>query len=156
MKKKLLIGALAVLAMLLPAKMKAQLLTTSKGTTLWGNVVYCQSWADDTELKMSQWPMGIYNFTPVAPSITRKRVTQKHFALRAFSINCSWIINQLRPLRCRPLASVHVSTGQCTCFHWPVYVFPLATGPTHYSMASIWQGKNCPILLSFFLPSCCP
>ena len=34
MKKKLLIGALAVLAMLLPAKMKAQLLTTSKGTTL--------------------------------------------------------------------------------------------------------------------------
>ena len=89
MKKKLLIGSLAVLAMLLPAKMKAQLLTTSKGTTLWGNVVYCQSWADDTELEMSQWPMGIYNFTPVAPSITRKRVTQKHFALRAFSINCS-------------------------------------------------------------------
>lgn len=72
MKKKLLIGALAVLAMLLPAKMKAQLLTTSKGTTLWGNVVYCQSWADDTELEMSQWPMGIYNFAPVAPSVTRK------------------------------------------------------------------------------------
>lgn len=34
MKKKLFIGALAVLAMLLPAKMKAQLLTTSKDTTL--------------------------------------------------------------------------------------------------------------------------
>lgn len=31
-----------------------------------------------------------------------------------------------------------------------------AAGPTHYSMVSIWQGKNCPILLSFFLPSCCP
>ena len=31
-----------------------------------------------------------------------------------------------------------------------------ASGPTHYSMVSIWQGKNCPILLSFFLPSCCP
>ena len=31
-----------------------------------------------------------------------------------------------------------------------------AAGPTHYSMASIWQGKNCPILLSFFLLSCCP
>ena len=29
-------------------------------------------------------------------------------------------------------------------------------GLTHYSMASIWQGKNCPIPLSFFLLSCCP
>ena len=84
MKKKLLIGALAVLAMLLPAKMKAQLLTTSKGTTLWGNVVYCQSWADDTELEMSQWPMGIYNFTPVAPSITRKARNAKAFCVTRF------------------------------------------------------------------------
>ena len=32
----------------------------------------------------------------------------------------------------------------------------MPSGPTHYSMVSIWQGKNCPILLSFFLPSCCP
>lgn len=71
MKKDLLIGTLALLAMLLPAKMQAQLLATAQGNTLWGNVVYCQSWADDENMESNQWPVGIYNFKPIAPSITR-------------------------------------------------------------------------------------
>ena len=32
------------------------------------------------------------------------------------------------PLSRRPLACGRVSTGQCTCFHWPAYVFSLACG----------------------------
>ena len=30
--------------------------------------------------------------------------------------------------RCRPLACGRVSTGQCTCFHWPVETHTLASG----------------------------
>lgn len=33
-----------------------------------------------------------------------------------------------RLISCRPQASVHVSTGQCTCFYWPVETRPLASG----------------------------
>lgn len=70
MKKHLLLMMLAAVSMLLPATVRAQMLTTNSGTRLWGNVVYCQSWAENDNMSSDEWPVGIYSFKAVAPSVT--------------------------------------------------------------------------------------
>lgn len=77
MKRHLLFALLAITAMLFSGKASAQLLTTSSGTRLWGNVIYCQSWADNDNITSDEWPVGIYSFHPVAPSVTYAQYTDK-------------------------------------------------------------------------------
>lgn len=70
MKKRLFLTMVAVASMLLPTKIYAQMYTASNGTRLYGNVIYCQSWEENENITSDEWPVGIYSFRPVAPSIT--------------------------------------------------------------------------------------
>ena len=70
MRRHLLFTLIAAVLVLLPSAVRAQLLATSSGTRLWGNVIYCQSWDENENITSEEWPVGIYSFKPVAPSIT--------------------------------------------------------------------------------------
>lgn len=77
MKKKLLFTVTAAALALLPTSIRAQLLSTSSGTVLYGNVIYCESWEEDDNMTNDEWPVGIYSFRPVAPSMTKALCTDK-------------------------------------------------------------------------------